>query len=207
MTSSPEEEKEVPAECVSPAESCPCPDNPELTSSQSISISEEEYQRLKNEAAEFKDKYLRLLAEMENTRKRLVRERQEISLLSNERIILDFLHPLDNLENALKFADQATGEVKNWALGFQMILDQFKDALAQHGVKAMSVAGQEFDPHHHEAIEMVETNDYPSGTIIEECTKGYQIGTKTIRPARVKVASTPSLAEDTLIDDLTDDQN
>jgi len=84
MTSSPEEEKEAPAECVSSAESCPCPDNPELSAAQLITVSEEEWQRLKSEAAEFKDKYLRLLAEMENTRKRLVRERQEISLFSND---------------------------------------------------------------------------------------------------------------------------
>lgn len=163
------------------------PESQEETESLSIT----ELQQLKNEAAEYKDKYLRLLAEAENTRKRLIRERQEISQLANERVIVDFLHPLDNLENALKFADQASGEIKNWAMGFQMILDQFKDVLAQHGVKSISTEGMEFDPHHHEAIEIVETNDFPPGTIIQECARGYQLGSKTIRPARVKVAAAP----------------
>jgi molecular chaperone GrpE len=149
-------------------------------------------QKLTEEAAEYKDKYLRLLAEMENTRKRHLRERQEMSLLANERIIADFLHPMDNLENALKYSGQMSDEVKNWAFGFQMILDQFKEVLSQHGVKVVAVQGVEFDPHHHEAIELVETSEYPPGTIIEECTRGYQIGTRTIRPARVKVAAAPS---------------
>lgn len=154
----------------------------------SVEVPEEELAALKQEAQEFKDKYLRTLAEMENARKRLQRERQEITQLSIERVIIDFLHPLDNLENALKFAGQQSPEVKNWAMGFQMILDQFKEVLSQHGVKLIPVEGVEFDPHQHEAIELIETSDSPPGTILEECARGYKMGNRTIRPSRVKVA-------------------
>lgn len=192
---SPHEEKEEPSE----ENPQPSAENPpgsmEEAQVANVTITEAELQQLKHDAADYKDKYLRLLAEVENTRKRLVRERQEISQLSNERVIVDFLHPLDNLENALKFADQASGEVKNWAMGFQMIVEQFKEVLAQHGVKSVPVEGTQFDPHHHEAIEIVETNDFPAGTIIQECTRGYQLGSKTIRPARVKVATSISTDE------------
>lgn len=152
---------------------------------------QQDWIRLQQEASEYKDKYLRLLAEMENARKRMQRERQELSQLAMERVIVDFLHPLDNFENALKFADQASDEVKHWALGFQMLLDQFKEVLAQHGVSVLPAQGKEFDPHLHEAIELVESSDYPPGTIIDECGKGYRMGSRTIRPSRVKVAKAP----------------
>lgn len=171
-----------------------------------ITISEAEWQKVKNEAVENRDKYLRLLAEMENSRKRMLRERQDITVLSSERVIVDFLHPLDNFENALKFAGQMSDEVKNWAVGFQMILDQFKEALTQHGVKSISVVGKEFDPHHHDAIELVETTEFPPGTIIEECTRGYQMGSKTIRPPRVKVAASPAVQEEAAFEDLNNEE-
>jgi len=153
-----------------------------------MTISTEEYQRLQRELAEHKDKYLRVLAEMENTRKRLIKEREEYAQQAIADVIHEFLKPLDHMEKALHFADKMSTDVQNWAKGFQMILTQFKDVLVAHGVTAVEAHGESFDPHIHEAIEMEETEHHEPGTIVEEFTRGYKLGNRTIRPARVKVA-------------------
>jgi len=156
-----------------------------------VMITDEELKGLQHELMDYKDKYLRLLADAENARKRLQKERQDISKYAIENIVLEMLQPIDNLENALRFAQDMSDEVRNWAFGFQMILAQFKDTLAQNGIIATESLGNAFDPHLHEAIEMIETTDQPPGSIVEECRKGYKMGEKTIRPARVKVAKAP----------------
>jgi molecular chaperone GrpE len=156
-----------------------------------VLITDEELRTLQKEILEYKDKYLRLLADAENARKRLQKERQEISRYAVENLIVDFLRPLDNLENALRFAQDMSDEVKNWAFGFQMILTQFKDVLAQHGVIPFDSVGRAFNPHDHEAIEMVETTMQPPGIIIEESVRGYKMGDRIIRVPRVKVSKAP----------------
>lgn len=153
-----------------------------------VMVTDEELKHLKREASEYKDKYLRLLADSDNARKRLLKEKQDLVRSATENVVVDILHPLDNLENALTFAQQMSDDVKHWALGFQMILSQFKEALANNGVEALQSKGSVFDPHSHEAVEMIETDKYIPGTIMEECVRGYKIGDRTIRPARVKVA-------------------
>lgn len=152
-----------------------------------VQITDEELKALQRELIDYKDKYLRLLADGENARKRLQKERQEIAKHALEGVIVDFLHPLDNLESALGFAEKMSDEVKKWAFGFQMIMTQFKDVLAQNGVTPIESMGKHFNPHDHEAIEMVEGDNLPPGIIIEECVRGYKMGDKTIRAARVKV--------------------
>lgn len=158
---------------------------------QTVNVPEKEFAKLKEEANEYKNKYLQQLADAENARKRLQRERAEISQYAIKNILLDFLHPIDHLENALKFTDQASDEIKHWALGFKMISNQFKDVLVNNGVLPLEAEGKEFDPHLHEAIEMIITTEHPEGIVIEESTKGYMIGDKPLRPARVKVSKAP----------------
>jgi molecular chaperone GrpE len=152
---------------------------------------ESELDKARKEAADYKDKYLRGLAESENARKRILKEKQEYVQYSLQNLIADFLAPIDHFENALKFAEQASAEVKHWASGFEMILIQFKDVLSQNGVQPFESVGTHFDPHLHEAVEVMTTIDYPPGTIIEESLRGYKMGDRTIRPARVKVAKAP----------------
>lgn len=139
----------------------------------------------------WKDKYLRALAEQENMRKRIQKEKQEMLSFGIENAIAEFLPAIDNFENALRFADSATGDVKNWALGFDMILSQFKEVLYNHGIVSFHSEGNTFDPLYHEAVEIVETTEHPDGTIMHEFTKGYKSAHRTIRPARVKVAKHP----------------
>ncbi len=137
---------------------------------------------------DYKDKYLRTLAELENTRKRMQKEKQESIKFAIENAIGEFLPSLDNFEKALQFADKASDEVKNWASGFQMILSSLKEVLYNHGIVAFHSVGNRFDPHYHEAVEIIETDEAEDSIILEEFAKGYKSATRTIRPAQVKVA-------------------
>lgn len=143
---------------------------------------------LEKELKECQDKYYRLLAESENLRKRLQKEKQDLIRHAISDVIVDFLGPIDHMETALKHANKMSDEIKHWATGFNMILGHFKDILANNGVQPFESAGAHFDPHHHEAVEVVHTDDHPAGVITEELAKGYRMGDRTIRPARVKVA-------------------
>lgn len=163
-------------------------ENPSEVSSEELS----EGEKLKVELKEAKDKYLRSLAEAENARKRLQKERLEAIQYATEGVLVDFIQPIDNFENALKLSGQVSPEISNWVMGFKMILAQFKEVLSQHGVSVEPCEGMEFDHHRHDAVEIVETSEYAPGTIIKEFCHGYKLGTKTIRPARVKVAKAPS---------------
>lgn len=157
---------------------------------------------LEKSLKECQEKYLRLLADSENARKRMQKERQEHLKYAVENIIVEFLHPLDSFEKALKFAENMSDEVKNWALGFEMILGQFKQVLTANGIVPFESLGKHFDPHLHEAVEVIETEEYSSGTVVHEFLKGYRMGDRTIRPARVKVAKAPH----TPLQDLSEEQ-
>lgn len=161
-------------------------------SSAEITISKEEYETLVRNSEEYKSKYLRALADMENARKRLMKERDDNAQQAVIEVICDFLAPLDHMEHALEFAEQMSPEVKTWATGFQMILMQFKEVLEANGVTPIVALGHKFDPHRHEAIASVETKDAAPDTIIKDCRRGYCKGKRTIRPSRVEVAKAPS---------------
>ena len=141
---------------------------------------------------DFQDKYFRLLAEMENSRKRLQKEKHAMTRFAIENVIAEILLPIDTLDNALGFTAQMSEDTRNWAKGFEMILDQFKEILGNHNVVAFHSEGETFDPHRHEAVEIEETTEYEDGTILQEFLKGYKSGDRILRAARVKVAKAPS---------------
>ncbi len=170
-------------------------EKPPARETKRVSIPESELEQLKNEASEFKDKYLRTIADAENLRKRLHKERHDLTQLAIQSIIVNFLDPIDHLENALAHMAGMSDDVKNWAIGFRMILNQFKEILATNDVHPFKSVGMVFDPHNHEAVEMIETSDYPPGIVIGESIRGYKMGSKTIRPARVKVSKEPSTSK------------
>lgn len=140
---------------------------------------------------DFQDKYFRLLAEMENSRKRLQKEKHEMTRFAIENVIAEILLPIDTLENALGFTEQMSEDTRNWAKGFEMILGQFKEILGNHNVVTFHSEGETFDPHRHEAVEIEETTEYEDGTILQEFLKGYKSGDRILRAARVKVAKAP----------------
>ncbi|MBS0620963.1 MAG: nucleotide exchange factor GrpE [Verrucomicrobia bacterium] len=139
------------------------------------------------ETIDYKDKYLRQLAETENMRRRMQKERQEMTRFAVESILSEFLTPIDNFENALKMTETLSDELRTWAQGFQMLLGQFKDVLSANGITPFSSEGMRFDPALHDAIETEETSEEKAGTVLKEYVKGYRCGDRTVRPARVKV--------------------
>ncbi len=161
---------------------------PQETSSKKVSVEEE--------LKEMKDKYFRLLAELENTRKRLYKEKVEQLRFNTEKTISDFLPIIDNFEKALNLAEKSSEEVKNWAIGFHMFVTQLKELLQNQGIVSFSSEGTLFNPHLHEAVETHETEEHPEGLILQEFSRGYKSGERTLRPARVKVAKKPSLKEE-----------
>lgn len=152
---------------------------------------QESLQKAEASLSEYKDKYFRSLAEMENLRKRLSHEKQESIAYAIEKMLSEFLLPLDSFESALSYTDHLSSELKNWAQGFKMIAAQFKEVLENHGIVKFDSLGNPFDPHFHEAVEMILTREHKDGTVIEEITKGYKRGDKVLRVAKVKVAKAP----------------
>jgi molecular chaperone GrpE len=152
-------------------------------------------EELKAQIEEYKDKYFRALAEIENSRKRLSREKVESQSFAVQNIVVDLLQPVDHFEMALHHAEEAKGDISVWAKGFEMILEQLRQVLQDHGVVSYQSLNTQFDPHAHEAVETEERCDVPEGTVVFEFQKGYRLGGRTIRPARVRVA-TRSLSEE-----------
>lgn len=147
-----------------------------------------ELERLTKEASEFKDKYFRALADAENQQKRLQKEKVAFAGFAKEEVLRNLLDPIDQFSNALGHAENASDDIRNWALGFKMILGQFEEALSSSSVAPFDSVGKSFDPERHEALEMVETDEHPPGTIVHEYKRGYLVGDRLLRPAQVKVA-------------------
>lgn len=139
------------------------------------------------EVAELKDKYLRTLADSENARKRIRQQSEESSRLQKENILRDLLHVIDNLERALDAA-RGGGNGKSIVEGVEMVLASFHDFLKQQGVTAQNAIGQPFDPSRHEAVDRIHSDTHAPNTVAQEFHRGYLIGDRVLRPARVVVA-------------------
>ncbi|MDK2918290.1 MAG: molecular chaperone GrpE [Candidatus Petromonas sp.] len=149
---------------------------------------EEEINKYIKEIEEYKDKYLRLSADFQNYKKRVEREKKEIYNYGSEKVILDILPILDNLERAIHSAENDGGENNNLKSGIEMVYKQFMDALKKHGVEVIECVGKEFDPNRHHAVMQEESQESDSNIVIEEFQRGYMLNSKVIRPSMVKVA-------------------
>lgn len=149
------------------------------------SLDEDLQKRLK----ESEDKYLRLYAEFENYKKRMVKDREEIRLGSQERLLRELLEVKDHLELALDHANQSPGTSEPQGLkeGVSLTLRQMSQFLEKSGVVELKSLGTPFNPAQHEAIGQADS-DSPSGTIVQEFQKGYLFYDRLLRPARVMVA-------------------
>ena len=143
------------------------------------------------EKASLYDKLLRRQAEFENYRKRVERERAELYQHGRDDVLLQFLPVVDNFERALSSLETSEGDAEALRHGVELIHKQFKDALAKFGLEAVEAVGQTFDPHVHEAVTTEATDKHKENTVIQEFQRGYKIGDRLLRPAKVKVASSP----------------
>jgi len=147
------------------------------------------------ELSELKDRYLRSLAENENARKRIRQQSDETVRLQRENFLRELLPVVDNLERAVEAA-RGGGNGKPIVEGVEMVLRSLLDFLKTHGVTQLTSVGQPFDPQRHEAVDHIESEQHPPNTVVNEYHRGYQIGDRLLRPARVAVArSTESTGE------------
>ena len=137
--------------------------------------------------AELKDQMLRRQAELENYRKRLIRDKEEAVQFANESLIRDILGFLDNMERALTAAKNG-GDVNALIKGFEMTQNQLLSTLDKNwGLKAIESVGQEFDPSLHEACMMTIDESLDKETVLEEFQKGYTLHGRVVRPSKVKI--------------------
>jgi molecular chaperone GrpE len=148
---------------------------------------EAELQKLRAERDSLLDRLARSQAEFENARRRAGREQQEFRDYATVDAIKSLLPVLDSFERAL----QVKAEAGDFRSGVELIYKQLQDALSKLGVRRIPAKGEQFDPHHHEAIELVETADAPDHEVLEELQHGYKLKERLLRPAMVKVAKNP----------------
>lgn len=143
----------------------------------------------KKEAKDNYDRYLRAVADLENFRRRTVREKDELRQFAAGGVLEDLLPVMDNLSLALTAAKQPGADLKNLASGVEMVLTQLKSALAGHGLKEISPAGQPFDANLHESISAQPSAEVPEGNVTTVVRTGYSLNGRLLRPASVVVSS------------------
>jgi molecular chaperone GrpE len=139
------------------------------------------------EVGRIRDQLLRTAADYDNFRKRTRRELDDAQKRGREDLLRELLPVFDNLERAGVHAGQAS-DAKAVADGVQMVLKQFADTLGRIGIKRVPTVGSAFDPTQHEAIQQLETDEHPPGTIVAEVQPGYSMGDRLLRAAMVVVA-------------------
>ena len=155
----------------------------EETAEEAVELTKEE--KLEKELSEQKDKYLRLMAEYDNFRKRSAKERLELSANAKGNTLMEILPVFDNFERALNA--ETTDE--SYKQGVSMIFKQMGDMLTKLGVEVIDPTGKEFDPNVANAVNQIEDPELGENIVAETFQKGYKIGDKIIRYAMVVVAN------------------
>lgn len=130
-------------------------------------------------------KYLRLMADFQNYKKRVEKEKSDLYSYANEKLATELLDVLDNFERALSHDDSGDG----FKEGMEMIFKQLYGVLEKAGLAEIPALGEDFDPNFHNAVMTEETEEYESGKVSGVMQKGYTLNGKVIRPSMVKVVS------------------
>jgi molecular chaperone GrpE len=149
--------------------------------------------RLQMEKDELAAKYsaaVRQLADLDNARKRIERERREDAARITVHVIEPMLPVLDAFERALVAHSDPANE--DYRKGFELIYRQLLEALGRFGVERIEALGRPFDPHMHQAVERVESSEHEDGTVVEDLRHGYKLRERVLRPALVRVAFRPA---------------
>lgn len=142
------------------------------------------------EAPDYKDRWLRAEAELQNTRRRASRDRDEAVRAAEDRVLVELIEILDDVERALS-ALTPEQAADSWAQGVALTAQRMRDALARRGVTAIPTLGQPFDPAFHDALlEVPSAEGVAPGSVAQEVQKGYRRGERALRAARVVVART-----------------
>ena len=148
--------------------------------------SEEQKAEAEVKAAEEQEseRYMRLMAEFQNFKRRAAREKSDIHAYANEKIIGELLPVLDNFERALQ---TESGDLESYAKGMELIFTQLKTALEHAGLEEIKALGEEFDPNVHNAVMTEDSEEQEDGQISKVLQKGYKLNDKVIRPSMVAV--------------------
>lgn len=149
-------------------------------------IQTEKIEELSLEVDKWKTDYYKVYADMENLKKRLQNEHANALKYMLQSFVEDLLPVLDNLERS-QMVQEPSEEIKSFLKGFEMITTQFLEAMKKHGVEHIEVEGKEFDPNFHQAVMMVNDEEYASNMIVEELQKGYKLKDRVVRASLVKV--------------------
>ena len=162
-------------------EACEEADIPELT----------DLEKAQAEAVDMKSRYLRSVADMENYRKRIAREKQDIIRSAAANVVESLLPVIDNMKLGLQAAENHP-EAKDVTLGFKMVDDQLKKSLSEQGLEELVPDGEAFDPNLHECIAQQTSDEIKEDHVIETVRAGYRLNDRLIRAANVIVSSGPS---------------
>jgi molecular chaperone GrpE len=141
---------------------------------------------LEKKSAENYDKYVRAVAELDNYKKRAVREKADAIKYGNENLLRDILPLLDNMDRALEHACNSD-DFDAFTKGLKLLQDQFLGCLQKHGVEQIAAVGKDFDPHVHEAMLQVESEEHEQSKVVSEFERGYLLNGRLLRPAKVSV--------------------
>ncbi len=174
-------------------------DDPDLAASGADSARVE---ALEQELAAAKDRTLRVAADLENFRKRALKDREEAHHFGHQNLVKDLLPSVDNLQRAVDHARKSGEESASGLLeGVELVLRELHSVLSKHGVTPIEALGQPFDPALHEAMAQVPDGSQPPGTVVEVFQRGYQLRARLLRPARVVVSKLPDDARSEAHDD------
>ena len=136
----------------------------------------------------YKNQLMRMQADFENYRKREEKKKQEFMEYAKQDLICQLLSVIDNLERAAIYTQNKEHQPESIEEGIKGTLKEFRSILEKEGLKTVKAVGEKFDPHCHEAIMHVESEEYPEDTVMDEISKGYYLKSKIIRPSLVKVS-------------------
>jgi molecular chaperone GrpE len=151
----------------------------------------DEAEKLRVEIEESRDEYIRLYAEFENYKKRIAKDKEELARYANENILHELLPSVDNLEIAIKHADDENTN-KSFLEGVQMTLRELYRTFEKFGVKPIEAEGKAFDPEYHHAVAHVERDDMEENMVVAELRKGFTYNDKVLRASMVSVSKSPS---------------
>jgi molecular chaperone GrpE len=140
------------------------------------------------ELEQYKDRWLRLVAEFDNYKKRRSREFDALVQSANENLIRELLPVLDSVARALDHRADGEEDSEGFKQGVTMIMEQFPKALQRRGLSEIEAVGQPFDPNFHEALMQMSSDEHAEGLVMAVVERGYRLGDKVIRPARVVVS-------------------
>ncbi len=142
----------------------------------------------REEAEMYKDRWMRLAAEFENYKKRRAREFEILVQSASEDVIRDLLPILDGVGRALAHSENGDTESEGFQEGIKMIMEQFPRVLYNRNLKEIETVGKPFDPTVHEALMQMPSEVHDAGIVSDEIEKGYSLGDKVLRPAKVVVS-------------------